>query len=139
LEKTSEGFTVNKSKLEIASALIAAFTDGKMDREMSCLYAINGKLVELEHPVGCTHEILTCMYDNFVFSAETFMSWRDDNNPKEQEGKGMCQILESQHTRNRFFQLSIYFRRGDIKIMHGFHPVFEQFIRFYWRRGLNHS
>lgn len=79
---------MNKSKLENASALLTQFTDGKMDREIYCLYAVNGKLVELEHPVGCTNEILTCMYDHFVFSKETFMKWKDDNNPKEQEGKG---------------------------------------------------
>lgn len=89
VEKTSEGFSVDKSKLEIATPLLINFTDGKMDREIHCLYAINAKLVELEHPVGCTNEILSCMYDNFVLSKETFMKWKDDNNPKEQEGKGI--------------------------------------------------
>lgn len=88
LEKTLESYIVNKSKLETASILLSNLCDGKTDREIHCLYAINGKLVELEHPVGCTNDILTTMFDNCVFSEETFMLWKDDSNPKEQEGKG---------------------------------------------------
>lgn len=35
------------------------------------------------------------MYDNFLFSKKTFMAWKDDKNPKEQEGKGETRKIDN--------------------------------------------
>lgn len=88
LVKESEGYRVNKSKIEKTSLLLAQFIDMKDNRVLQCLYAFNAKMVEIEHAVGCTHDIITCLYDNFAITKKGFNKWKDDKNPKEQEGKG---------------------------------------------------
>jgi hypothetical protein len=60
----------------------------KPERELHGLHTIKRIVVELEHPSGCLHEILTTLYDNFALSKDGFLMWRDDTDPLEQEGKG---------------------------------------------------
>lgn len=89
IEKTTDGsYQLNRVKLDGCSALLAQFLDSKTDREIQCLHAIKRTIVELEHPSGCLHEILTCLYDNFALSKDGFLAWKDDSDPLEQEGKG---------------------------------------------------
>jgi hypothetical protein len=89
LHKESQGYRVDKQKLEKTSGLLVQFIDSTQASEIQCLYAINAKIVEIEHAVGCAYDIFTCFYDNFVFSKKSFNKWKEDKNPKEQEGKGL--------------------------------------------------
>lgn len=94
MEKTIDGsYQLNKIKLEKCSQLLTHFlespdNDIRDDREVQCLHVIKRKIVELEHPSGCLHDILTCLYDNFALSKTGFFKWREDTDPTEQEGKG---------------------------------------------------
>jgi hypothetical protein len=88
IEKTLEGFQLNKPKLEKLAPLLAQFFDMKPEREVQGLHTIKRIIVDLEHPQQCLHEILTSLYDNFALSKDGFLMWRDDNDPLEQEGKG---------------------------------------------------
>ncbi|CRK98546.1 CLUMA_CG011897, isoform A [Clunio marinus] len=93
-EKTIDGsYEINNPKLEKCSAILAQFLDAKSVREVQCLHSIKRKIVELEHPSNCFHEILSCLYSNFALTKEGFIKWRDDNDPLEQEGKGV--VLKS--------------------------------------------
>lgn len=89
LAKTIDGsYELNRPKLENCSPYLNHFLDQEVDREVQCLHVITRMIVEREHPSGCLHEILTCLYDNFALSKNGFFKWRDDNDPLEQEGKG---------------------------------------------------
>lgn len=88
LNKESQGYRVDKTKLEKTVGLLAQFIDSNKSCELQCLYAINAKIVEIEHAVGCALDIFTCLYDGFIFNKDSFYKWKDDKNPKEQEGKG---------------------------------------------------
>lgn len=94
MEKTIDGsYQLNKIKLEKCSQLLTHFLESTDDevresREVQCLHVIKRKIVELEHPSGCLHDILTCLYDNFALSKKGFFKWREDTDPTEQEGKG---------------------------------------------------
>lgn len=97
IEKTIDGsYQLNKTKLEKCSSLLIHFLESSIttvceereDREVQCLHVIKRVIVELEHPSGCLHDILTCLYDSFVLSKKGFFKWREDTDPLEQEGKG---------------------------------------------------
>lgn len=92
LDKTIDrSYQLNRSKLDKCSGLLSHFLDSipqRDEQEVQCLHVVKRKIVELEHPSGCLHEILTCLYDNFALSKEGFFKWRDDTDQFEQEGKG---------------------------------------------------
>lgn len=88
IEKTTDSYTVNRTKLDKCSLILAQFIDVAPEREVQCLNAVKRKIVELEHPSNCFQEILSCFYDNFLLTKEGFNKWREDNDPLEQEGKG---------------------------------------------------
>jgi hypothetical protein len=81
-------YQLNRTKLEKCSSLLTHFINSNPELEVQCLHVITRKIVALEHPSGCLHEILTCLYDNFALSKEGFFKWKDDNTKDEQEGKG---------------------------------------------------
>lgn len=93
LEKTIDrSYQLNRIKLDKCSALLSQFLDQipkRDEQEVQCLHVVKRKIVELEHPSGCLHDILSCLYDNFALSKEGFFKWRDDTDPLEQEGKGL--------------------------------------------------
>lgn len=89
LEKTIDSsYQLNRTKLEKCTPLLIRFLESNVDLELQSLHVITRKIVELEHPSGCLHEILTCLYDNFALSEAGFFKWLEDNDPLEQEGKG---------------------------------------------------
>lgn len=94
LEKTIDrSYMLNRPKLDKCSSLLNHFLDTipkREEYEVQCLHVVKRKIVELEHPSGCLHDILTCLYDNFALSKEGFFKWRDDADPLEQEGKGVA-------------------------------------------------
>ena len=109
IQKTLEGFQLNKSKFEKFAPLLSQFLDTKEEREIQCLHAIKRKIVELEHPSGCLQDILSCLYDNFALSRKGFLKWRDDNDAHEQEGKGKENKLI------RAFNLTLTFSSFDVR------------------------
>ena len=80
----------------------------KPEREVHGLHTIKRIVVELEHPSGCLHDILTTLYDNFALSKDGFLMWRDDNDPIEQEGKGKKNNLKI--VENFFFTFYFLFQ-----------------------------
>lgn len=89
LVKTIDGsYELIRQKLENCAPYLNQFLDQEVNREVQCLHVITRMIVEREHPSGCLHEILSCLYDNFALSKTGFFKWRDDEDPLEQEGKG---------------------------------------------------
>lgn len=132
IEKTIDGsYQLNRTTLVKLSAILTQFLDTKAEREIQCLHAITRRIVDLEHPSGVMHEILTCLYDNFALSKKGLFMWRDDNDPHEQEGKG-----KENSTR---FDLNIFLIaiiiRSRLAVVHNIYTIREarEGRRFNWR------
>jgi len=58
--------------------------------EMQALLSLQYLMHRLEHPNKLLHSIFEKMYDDDVLSEESFMLWEKNNDPAEQEGKGVA-------------------------------------------------
>lgn len=94
IEKLADGsYRVEREKLDIGASLLTQFVEKSKDKQIECLKVVHHIMNELEHPSGCLNDILSCLYDNFALSKSAFFKWHDDNDPLEQEGKGMQNIF----------------------------------------------
>ncbi len=84
---------MNENLLESLTSLLKPFIGGNDNAELQCLYAIQKLIVKLEHPQSILLSIFSRLYDNDVFSVESFKKWRDSDDPMEQEGKGESLFL----------------------------------------------
>merc|ERR1712013_213008 len=58
--------------------------------EMQALLAMQYLMHKLEHPNKLLHSIFEKVYDDDVVSEEAFMAWSKNDDPHEQEGKGVA-------------------------------------------------
>ncbi|CAH1130191.1 unnamed protein product [Ceutorhynchus assimilis] len=85
--------SISKSKLqnEVLSShnkLIQKYVDTQWDLELQCLYALQALIQKLEHPQGLLLSICDKLYEDSIFSQESFIAWENSTDPSEQEGKG---------------------------------------------------
>ncbi|KAF5303054.1 hypothetical protein FQR65_LT08383 [Abscondita terminalis] len=66
------------------------YVDNKPDYELQCLYALQSLLHKLEYPQGLLLQIFNKLYEESVFSHESFLSWDASTDPAEQEGRGVA-------------------------------------------------
>ncbi|KAF5287745.1 hypothetical protein FQA39_LY15765 [Lamprigera yunnana] len=66
------------------------FVDNKPNYELQCLFALQSLLHKLEYPQGLLLQIFNKLYEENIFSHESFLSWEMSNDPAEQEGKGVA-------------------------------------------------
>lgn len=86
-KKLNENLFVNR-----ANDLLRKYIDGKGDRELQVLYAVQNICKHLEYPQGLLLSICSALSDNYTVSREGFKAWQDDEtaNPIDAEGKGVC-------------------------------------------------
>lgn len=84
----------NKTKLNVTEftkwfPILQKYIDGKPERELQAMYAIQRLVVELEHPQSLLHSMLEQLYQNDVIM-EGITLWVDSEDPLEASGKGVC-------------------------------------------------
>ncbi|XP_074040783.1 uncharacterized protein isoform X2 [Leptinotarsa decemlineata] len=84
----------NESKLSLSKLLafqrlFPIYVDD-IDKEMQCLYSLNTLINKMEYPQGLLLQICNCLYDMGAIKQETFIRWKNDDNPNEQAGKGVA-------------------------------------------------
>ena len=57
---------------------------------MSALFAIQNLVHKLEHPNKLLHNILEVLYDKDCVSEDALLEWEKNEDPEEQEGKGVA-------------------------------------------------
>uniref|UniRef100_A0A1Y1NIM6 MI domain-containing protein n=2 Tax=Photinus pyralis TaxID=7054 RepID=A0A1Y1NIM6_PHOPY len=87
--------SIVNNKLNVASMVekyhfFTKFVDGKAEYELQSLCALQSLLHKLEYPQGLLLQIFNKLYEDNVFSQESFIAWEGCNDPDEQEGKGVA-------------------------------------------------
>ncbi|KAG5682138.1 hypothetical protein PVAND_011512 [Polypedilum vanderplanki] len=96
IEKMHDGsYRLERERLDFFAPLLTQFVEKSKEKQIQCLQVIHRYMNELEHPQSCLNDILTCLYENFALSKSAFFKWHDDDDPHEQEGKGVA--LKSIH------------------------------------------
>jgi len=81
---------LNEEKLNLRSAILKLYVDTHSRLELSVLLALQHLMHRLEHPNKLLHTIFERLYDNDIVSEDGFQSWEKNDDPAEQEGKGVA-------------------------------------------------
>jgi len=81
---------LNEEQLRMRNPVLKKFLDGNPKLEMQALLALQYLMHRLEHPNKLLHSIFEKVYDDDVLSEEAFMAWEKNDDPAEQEGKGVA-------------------------------------------------
>jgi len=81
---------LNDEQLKLRNPVLKKFLDGNPKLEMQALLAMQYLMHKLEHPNKLLHSIFEIVYDDDVVSEEAFMAWSKNEDPHEQEGKGVA-------------------------------------------------
>merc|ERR1719282_1785407 len=81
---------LNTDQLKIRNLLLKKYLDAKCSLECQALLALQYLMHRLEHPNKLLHTIFEKLYDEDVISEEAFMNWENNDDPAEQEGKGVA-------------------------------------------------
>jgi len=81
---------LNEEQLKLRNPVLKKFLDGNPKLEMQALLAMQYLMHKLEHPNKLLHSIFEKVYDDDVVSEEAFMAWSKNDDPHEQEGKGVA-------------------------------------------------
>lgn len=81
---------LNEEKLNLRSAILKLYLDQHSRLELSVLLALQHLMQRLEHPNKLLHAIFEKLYDNDIVSEDGFQSWEKNDDPAEQEGKGVA-------------------------------------------------
>ena len=79
---------VNPKRLEALVPLLQQFVNTNEQLELQVLYAIQKLIVKLQHPQGMVVSIFSTFCDTDLISEDSFIKWKDSNDPMEQGGKG---------------------------------------------------
>jgi len=81
---------LNPDQLKIRNLILKKYLDGNSSLECQALLALQYLMHRLEHPNKLLHTIFEKLYDEDVISEEAFMNWENNDDPAEQEGKGVA-------------------------------------------------
>jgi len=59
-------------------------------RELEALFSLQKLVSSLEHPNKLLHSIFDILYECDVISEDAFLEWEVNDDPEEQEGKGVA-------------------------------------------------
>lgn len=79
---------LDKAKFKSFTNLIFRYFNNLEEYELAGLSAIQAFVTKLEHPSGLLMDIFTILWEDNMFSNESFLKWRGDG--EETEGKGVC-------------------------------------------------
>jgi len=79
-----------EDKFILRSAILKLYVDTHSRLELSVLLALQHLMHRLEHPNKLLHTIFEKLYDNDIVSEDGFQSWEKNDDPAEQEGKGVA-------------------------------------------------
>jgi len=82
---------LNEDQLRLRNPVLKKYLDGGNSKlEVQALLALQYLMHRLEHPNKLLHSIFEILYDDDILSEEAFMAWEKNNDPAEQEGKGVA-------------------------------------------------
>lgn len=81
---------LNEDQLRLRNPVLKKYLDGNPKLEQQALLALQYLMHRLEHPNKLLHLIFEKVYDDDILSEEAFMEWEKNNDPAEQEGKGVA-------------------------------------------------
>lgn len=81
---------LNENQLKLRNPVLKKYLDGQSALEMQALLALQHLMHRLEHPNKLLHSIFEKMYDEDILSEEALILWEKNEDPAEQEGKGVA-------------------------------------------------
>lgn len=81
---------LNEEQIRLRNPVLLRYLNNNQKLEMQALLSLQYLMHRLEHPNKLLHSIFEKMYDDDVLSEESFMLWEKNNDPAEQEGKGVA-------------------------------------------------
>lgn len=62
----------------------------KINKELETLFGLQALVSQLEHPNKLLHNVFDVVYDCDLISEDAFLEWEENNDPEEQDGKGVA-------------------------------------------------
>jgi len=62
----------------------------KINKEVEALFGLQALVSQLEHPNKLLHNVFDVVYDCDLISEDAFLEWEENNDPEEQDGKGVA-------------------------------------------------
>jgi hypothetical protein len=62
----------------------------KINKELEALFGLQALVSQLEHPNKLLHNVFDVVYDCDLISEDAFLEWEENNDPEEQDGKGVA-------------------------------------------------
>jgi translation initiation factor 4G len=81
---------LNEEALKLRNPVLKKYLDADLKREMEAIFALQHLMLKLEHPNKLLHSIFDKLYDEEVVSESGFFAWEANEDPAEQEGKGVA-------------------------------------------------
>jgi len=81
---------LNSGLLKERGPILKRYIDGKVQLEGQALVAMQYLMHKLEHPNKLLHTMFEELYDDEIISEDAFFLWEKNEDPSEQEGKGVA-------------------------------------------------
>lgn len=81
---------LNEGLLKTRDPILRKYLDGKVPLEGQALVALQYLMHKLEHPNKLLHTMFEKLYDDEIISEDAFFIWEKNDDPSEQEGKGVA-------------------------------------------------
>jgi len=81
---------LNEGLLKMRHPILRKYLDGKAPLEGQALVALQYLMHKLEHPNKLLHTMFEKLYDDEIISEDAFFIWEKNDDPSEQEGKGVA-------------------------------------------------
>jgi len=81
---------LNEDSLKLRNPVLKKYLDADLKREVEAIFALQHLMLKLEHPNKLLHSIFDKLYDEEVVSENGFFAWEANDDPAEQEGKGVA-------------------------------------------------
>jgi len=96
IDNVSGNHVLNEGKLKAFGVKImkkyvdAATEQEKVPKELQALFSLQSLVTRLEHPNKLLHSIFDVLYEVDIISEDAFLEWETNEDPEEQEGKGVA-------------------------------------------------
>jgi len=81
---------LDDDQLKQRNPVLKKYLDANIQREVEALTALQYLMHRLEHPNKLLHRIFDSLYEDDVMSGDGFITWEKEDNPANQEGKGVA-------------------------------------------------
>ena len=77
--------------VKVMKKFLDSETEAESNRkQLEALFSLQGVVTSLEHPNKLLHSIFEIIYDKDVVCEEAFLDWERNEDPEEQDGKGVA-------------------------------------------------